>query len=666
MSFDIVFDYRFDTDGFFDNPDARAALEEAGRIWSSIIGDEFEDIPAGATFSVRNPATGNLVEVTTSEAIDDVVIFVAGTDRINGLGLAGPTGIDLEGDQFTSRVANDFRDEGPVGDYEPWAGQIAFRSTAAWSFALSGPQPGRVDFLTVALHEMAHVFGHGTNETYASQAGPQGFTGPNAVAENAGPVPLTADLHVRDGFRGGTVLMDPTVSVGERKTPTPLDLAMLADIGYEIDGFDTVGSQPPLATEGPEQILGSAFDDRIDGLGGADRIFGQGGADLLVGGAAADQIDGGDGADTLAGGAGDDLLIGGDGGDLVSGGDGADELQGGAGADSLIGGAGEDRLFGGDGADLFIGQIGGSVDRVNDFTQGEDLLSVPAEAGFATPADALAATTRPAANVTELVFAGGGGLFVFHESTQGPTPLTAADFTIQTVAEPPTLADALTGTEGPDVLGGTDADDFIFALGADDTILGSAGSDSIDGGLGTDRVSYAASRAEVAPLIDVTGAVIVSKPDGTIDRLESVERIDLTDGDFIYDLQSPNAADTYRIYNAAFARTPDEAGIRFWTDALDTGVSRRAAADAFVESAEFALRYGEDPTDAEFVTALYNNALDRDPDAEGFAFWFDRFASGVTRAEMLIAFAESPENLARTAPDIENGFFVTTPEDLLG
>jgi hypothetical protein len=92
---------------------------------------------------------------------------------------------------------------------------------------------------------------------------------------------------------------------------------------------------------------------------------------------------------TLSGGRGADELKGGDGADSLSGGDGADNLRGEAGNDTLSGGGGDDTLSGGRGADLLTGGPGhdtflisgpastalGDVDRISDFTKGEDKLS---------------------------------------------------------------------------------------------------------------------------------------------------------------------------------------------------------------------------------------------------------------------------------------------------
>jgi hypothetical protein len=44
-SFNIVFDYRFDTSGFFNDPQRRATLEAAAKAWESLIADEFPNVP---------------------------------------------------------------------------------------------------------------------------------------------------------------------------------------------------------------------------------------------------------------------------------------------------------------------------------------------------------------------------------------------------------------------------------------------------------------------------------------------------------------------------------------------------------------------------------------------------------------------------------------------
>ena len=94
------------------------------------------------------------------------------------------------------------------------------------------------------------------------------------------------------------------------------------------------------------------------------------------------------GADTLKGGSRPDLIDGGDGADHVAGAGGGDSLVGGAGNDTITGGRGGDLLTGGAGADTFLvsGHVtdsAASVDRITDFTHGDDTLGFGRQASLA-------------------------------------------------------------------------------------------------------------------------------------------------------------------------------------------------------------------------------------------------------------------------------------------
>lgn len=119
----------------------------------------------------------------------------------------------------------------------------------------------------------------------------------------------------------------------------------------QMNGFEDL-----TGTGARDGIRGSSGANEINGLGGDDRIFGRAGDDILDGGDGDDRLRGDTGADTLRGGAGNDFLRGGAGGDLLIDGDGADNLLG--------------QL----GNDVFDFGVDGFVDRVRDFTQGDDLI----------------------------------------------------------------------------------------------------------------------------------------------------------------------------------------------------------------------------------------------------------------------------------------------------
>jgi Ca2+-binding RTX toxin-like protein len=464
MAFNISFDFRFDSSGFFADDARRQALEEAGAIWESLIADEFDNVAAGTSFSLRDPSTGARRAVTLTEEIDDLLIFVGATDLPGRtLANAGPDGFDAQGDVFSRRISSDFRDIGPITDFEPWVGTIAFDAAADWSFRLDAAQSGRPDFISVALHEIGHILGIGTSAAFEALVANGMFDGVNARAVNGGqPVPLEADMsHVQDGFAGDTVLFDPILTNGTRTLPSDLDLAMLADIGFEIEGFVRQGSTPPITTDGNDDpVFGTLTGDVIDGLAGDDRIMGQAGDDTLLGSA---------GADTLFASAGADLLGGGTGNDFLSGGDGADTLVGGPGSDTLVGGSG---------VDLFEIRPGDGSATINDFDLVSETLFLP-QSGFASVADALAAISKPFSNVSRLTLPDGTFVDIFHASGPGtpvearhillegqPTNLDVAD-TPQADTTPPDLV-TLGFPETVDL--GADDAEVTFSASASDNV----------------------------------------------------------------------------------------------------------------------------------------------------------------------------------------------------
>ena len=111
---------------------------------------------------------------------------------------------------------------------------------------------------------------------------------------------------------------------------------------------------------------------------------------------------------------------------------------------------------------------------------------------------------------------------------------------------------------------------------------------------------------------------------------------------------SKNDAEASRLYQAAFNRAADNAGLALWSGQLHQGVSIDQVAQGFVGSAEFAQAYGTlDPT--AFVKQLYSNVLHRAPDAAGQQGWLSALAGGATEAHVLAGFADSNENRIATA-----------------
>ncbi|MCC0027059.1 MAG: DUF4214 domain-containing protein [Brucellaceae bacterium] len=222
------------------------------------------------------------------------------------------------------------------------------------------------------------------------------------------------------------------------------------------------------------------------------------------------------------------------------------------------------------------------------------------------------------------------------------------------------------GTPEPDNLQGTPEDDTIYALGSDDLVFETTGPDVIDGADGHDTVVYGGSRADYAQDLQADGSILVDKPDGSTDTLISIERIDLLDGDYVYDIGSDNLGFGYRIYQASFGRTPDEGGVRFWIDVLDildswgysTYAKQQYVASEFIGSDEFQALYGANPSNYDYIDAMYQNVLYRLPDQEGYDFWVGGMEAGRTREDILIAFTECDENFNNNIANIDDGVWV--------
>ncbi|WP_436000099.1 DUF4214 domain-containing protein [Rhizobium sp. LjRoot30] len=198
---------------------------------------------------------------------------------------------------------------------------------------------------------------------------------------------------------------------------------------------------------------------------------------------------------------------------------------------------------------------------------------------------------------------------------------------------------------GNDTFDGSDRAEKFFAGSGDDKVNGKGGFDlSVYSGAAADY--GIASQNGTITVTDKTAS-----RDGT-DTLTGIERLVFTDEIVAFDSL---AAQAYRVYEAAFNRTPDKGGLSYWVNALDHGASLRDVAAGFASSDEFRSIYGSNPTTEDIVTRFYVNVLDRQPDAAGIAYWVDQIKSGRSVADALLGFSESSENIANLQSTIGLG-----------
>jgi V8-like Glu-specific endopeptidase len=212
-------------------------------------------------------------------------------------------------------------------------------------------------------------------------------------------------------------------------------------------------------------------------------------------------------------------------------------------------------------------------------------------------------------------------------------------------------------TDSPTVLMGTGTADTLGAASAWDVFYGLGGNDTITGGAGTDTAVYSGPRSGYTITHLASGSLQVkdalASRDGT-DLVTNVERLHFNDSWVAFDFTG-DAGQAYRLYQAAFNRTPDAAGLGYHVALRDDGASLETDATGFLASPEFLKIYGSAVDDTQFITLLYRNVLQRDPDAQGLQDHLHELALGLSRAGLLAHFSESPECQALVMGVIENG-----------
>ncbi|USX11500.1 DUF4214 domain-containing protein [Oxalobacteraceae bacterium OTU3CAMAD1] len=207
-----------------------------------------------------------------------------------------------------------------------------------------------------------------------------------------------------------------------------------------------------------------------------------------------------------------------------------------------------------------------------------------------------------------------------------------------------------------------EASKYISIIGGgdgDDAFRAGTGAELFTGGAGVDAVSYSRGRDNFT-ISAIRSAFTVSDKGGSggLDVVAGVERLKFSDGSGVALDIDGAAGQTYRLYQAAFNRTPDQGGFSFWLDKMDDGLGLVSMAQFFLNSAENVATYGT-LTDAQFVGQVYTNVLHRQPDAGGLDFYLKGLAAGLTRATVLADFSESAENQAAVIGSITNGINYT-------
>jgi len=229
---------------FANNPLAQAAAQAAADEINAAVhfsnlnpinNDVITGVDGGVTvdfdFStiVENPSTGLPATVANTATPTGQINVVLGAQTLTGntLGEGGPTGTGLSAG----------------GSVFPGGGTTVH-------FDHTTPS----DFFTVALHELLHVLGVGTSDTWTSLVSGTNYLGANGIAANGGSgtgiifsdgdhlAVGTQSTRISDGSIQ-TAVLDPALVQGTRRNLTDLDIALLQDLGFKT--FPTAAIPEP-------------------------------------------------------------------------------------------------------------------------------------------------------------------------------------------------------------------------------------------------------------------------------------------------------------------------------------------------------------------------------------------------------------------------------------
>lgn len=282
FAIEIRIDYTYDTGNFFDTQEKRDVIEAVANFYGDMIQDqllaidpaEFDQASWNARFT--HPTTGAVESISNPVIPENVIIVYVGARELGGsvTGRGGPGGFNASGfSDWFARIRGRGNDDADSSvdsentDFALWGGSIAFDTPRTWNFSTEMNTTG-TEFVRTAMHEMAHVLGIGTADSWDNlvDAINAKFLGPNAIRSNGGVQPDTQQAFFPPETEGGDpipapgshfsdenstsfgifaavhgtsrpALMNPSsTDTGTNFDVTSdLDLAALVDIGWELN-----------------------------------------------------------------------------------------------------------------------------------------------------------------------------------------------------------------------------------------------------------------------------------------------------------------------------------------------------------------------------------------------------------------------------------------------
>jgi Ca2+-binding RTX toxin-like protein len=276
-------------------------------------------------------------------------------------------------------------------------------------------------------------------------------------------------------------------------------------------------------------------------------------------------------------------------------------------------------------------------DNATPDAEGNVTVATGAEVVFVTTSDTAQTTIKPPVDAPVVIFQGKGGVDVTFNDAGTPTgPVGTPERIV--VGSSGNDKIVISDAKNTQVTLGT-GNSTVEAGAGHDTVEAGLGNSTVVGGEGNHTIVKLAGAAADYTVTVVDGHAVVTNVTGPVKTtdISHVQFVQLANNEALVFAKDTTEAAVANLFHATFGRDADAGGLEFWFDAAKSGKSLEEIAKSFTDSAEYKALGTQ--TDAEFLDTLYQNAFGRAGDAEGVDFWTDLLDSGLSRAEVMASFA---------------------------
>lgn len=282
-----------------------------------------------------------------------------------------------------------------------------------------------------------------------------------------------------------------------------------------------------------------------------------------------------------------------------------------------------------------------SIDTVSPDANGNVTVATGAEVVFINSSDTAQTMLTPPANAPVVIFQGRGGVDVNIGSAGNNTPSNSGVIDRVVIGSAGNDKIVIADGKNTNIILGTGDSKVVLGAG-NDVIVAGLGNATIDGGAGGKRdiVQLKGDADDYTVTVDNGHAVVTHNGTDKVTDITKIQYVQLDNGKALIFANDSQQAAVTTLYETAFGRTADAAGLQFWFDRAAEGVSLDDIAKAFTQTSEFSGTSGQLDSSS-FVQALYMQTFGRNADDDGLAYWVAALESGgATRAQLVRSFSD--------------------------